>query len=596
MWIAQAITAPADGIQPAVLLEAAGAQYLFNVPEAFSRLALEHKCRPKGSLRAVFALGAGTAATGGLGGLLLRLKADGHGQLRLIGPTGMIAVAHALRHSIRWEHPQVLLSQCLPGPLDSSAYQDEQMEVTALDSNADGSAEQGAALKGAHQANGGTAVRHIKHVLVTGSPNPLYSRSFDPGEQGPVRSQAAGPGRDQHLWGYLCHMRACASVLLFLCCRDLTDMAQISRHPVIASLQHAHASRRVVVFHMTSWALSHQSDYATWLTSLPGQQVQVAGQQQQQELGFVRAACAQVSLAALAPARFLPPAALPWMASLAQEESKTPPEESVPLPHTQQSPMGHTSPLAPLQDVPVPACLLGEAGAVRVTFLGTGAAEPSKHRAPSAIHLQVTSAAGVLLDCGEGTWGQFVHFWGASGAVKKVEQLACVWISHKHADHMLGLGGILSARSHCATPLLVIGTRAVQSWLRELGPHMGWRYIFVSCSMCTGAALNSMLTQLGLAGWQCIPVRHCRDAWGCVLTSRQGWRIAYSGDTLPCIPTFSQAALGATLLIHEATFESDMAHQAQAKRHSTVDGALQTESSGTTPQYPLREGQRPKRV
>lgn len=53
------ITAPGDGVAPAVLLSlpAAGAggggggggppaQYLFNVPEGFSRLVLEHRLRP----------------------------------------------------------------------------------------------------------------------------------------------------------------------------------------------------------------------------------------------------------------------------------------------------------------------------------------------------------------------------------------------------------------------------------------------------------------------------------------------------------------------------------------------------------------------
>jgi ribonuclease Z len=55
----QLITAPGDGVAPAVLLSlpsgggsngalAPAAQYLFNVPEGFSRLVLEHKLRPGG--------------------------------------------------------------------------------------------------------------------------------------------------------------------------------------------------------------------------------------------------------------------------------------------------------------------------------------------------------------------------------------------------------------------------------------------------------------------------------------------------------------------------------------------------------------------
>ena len=37
----------------------------------------------------------------------------------------------------------------------------------------------------------------------------------------------------------------------------------------------------------------------------------------------------------------------------------------------------------------------------------------------------------------------------------QVDRLESVWVSHKHADHMLGLPGILMARSARQLPLLV---------------------------------------------------------------------------------------------------------------------------------------------
>ena len=37
----------------------------------------------------------------------------------------------------------------------------------------------------------------------------------------------------------------------------------------------------------------------------------------------------------------------------------------------------------------------------------------------------------------------------------QVDRLDAVWVSHKHADHMLGLPGILMARSASQQPLLV---------------------------------------------------------------------------------------------------------------------------------------------
>ena len=49
-----------------------------------------------------------------------------------------------------------------------------------------------------------------------------------------------------------------------------------------------------------------------------------------------------------------------------------------------------------------------------------------------------------------------------------------------------------------------------------------------------------------------------RDSWGLVLVHRAGWKVVYSGDTRPC-RRLEQAGLGATLLIHEATFEPSLA-------------------------------------
>jgi hypothetical protein len=62
---------------------------------------------------------------GGLGGLLLRLAQDGHGQVQLIGPQGTAAFGHSLRHIFRWRHPKVCLLtfflSFLPVHLDNHA-------------------------------------------------------------------------------------------------------------------------------------------------------------------------------------------------------------------------------------------------------------------------------------------------------------------------------------------------------------------------------------------------------------------------------------------------------------------------------------------
>ncbi|CAG9466997.1 unnamed protein product [Pedinophyceae sp. YPF-701] len=72
-----------------------------------------------------------------------------------------------------------------------------------------------------------------------------------------------------------------------------------------------------------------------------------------------------------------------------------------------------------------------------------------------------------------------------------------------------------------------------------------------------------------------VPVAHCHDAHALVLEHNDGWKLVYSGDTQPCA-RLAAAASGATLLIHEATFEPDLVDQARKKRHSTSAEALET--------------------
>lgn len=86
---------------------------------------------------------------------------------------------------------------------------------------------------------------------------------------------------------------------------------------------------------------------------------------------------------------------------------------------------------------------------------------------------------------------------------------------------------------------------------------------FLWSSGCTrpwvpSQVLGLMLTVLGgltgLAEWRSVPVEHCSDAHGLVLRAAAGWSLVFSGDTRPCA-ALAAAGRGATLLVHEATFE-----------------------------------------
>jgi ribonuclease BN (tRNA processing enzyme) len=74
-----------------------------------------------------------------------------------------------------------------------------------------------------------------------------------------------------------------------------------------------------------------------------------------------------------------------------------------------------------------------------VTFLGTGAAAPSKYRSSSGVDITLPqSDTRILIDCGEGTLGQLHRALGPA-LDPYMRALRLVWISHRHADHHVRL-------------------------------------------------------------------------------------------------------------------------------------------------------------
>lgn len=99
---------------------------------------------------------------------------------------------------------------------------------------------------------------------------------------------------------------------------------------------------------------------------------------------------------------------------------------------------------------------------LRVTPLGTGSAVPSKYRNVSSTLIHLPQDGGyILLDAGEGTWGQIARRFGKEGEGGKEEEesserilreLKCVFISHMHQDHHMGLATVLRKRSQVRRP------------------------------------------------------------------------------------------------------------------------------------------------
>ena len=93
-----------------------------------------------------------------------------------------------------------------------------------------------------------------------------------------------------------------------------------------------------------------------------------------------------------------------------------------------------------------------------LVFLGTAASAPTARRAPSATLIR-RGGERLLVDCGEGTQRQLLR--SDAGLI----DLDAIFLTHLHADHFLGLPGLLktySLRGRDA-PLVLFGPRGTPS-------------------------------------------------------------------------------------------------------------------------------------
>ncbi|XP_036692216.1 zinc phosphodiesterase ELAC protein 2 isoform X2 [Balaenoptera musculus] len=261
--------------------------------------------------------------------------------------------------------------------------------------------------------------------------------------------------------------------------------------------------------------------------------------------------------------------------------------EALELPNFQESVQEYRK---TVQDGPAPAGKRGQYP--EVVFLGTGSAIPMKVRNVSSALINISSDASLLLDCGEGTFGQLCRHYGDE-VDRLLGTLAAVFVSHLHADHHTGLLNILLQRERALVslgkpchPLLVVAPTQLRAWLQQYHtqcqPLLHHVSIIPAKCLQKGAEVSNpkverlislLLETCGLEEFQTCLVRHCKHAFGCALVHTSGWKVVYSGDTMPC-EALVQMGKDATLLIHEATLEDGLEEEAVEKTHSTTSQAI----------------------
>jgi ribonuclease Z len=243
-----------------------------------------------------------------------------------------------------------------------------------------------------------------------------------------------------------------------------------------------------------------------------------------------------------------------------------------------------------------------------VLFLGTAGSSPSPRRGLPATLVR-RGGDRLLFDCGEGTQRQLMQ----SVGLVELEEL---FITHFHADHVLGLPGMLKtfALRQRERELVVYGPRGLRRVFDLLSPVIGrltFRVELVELAANDelerdgyriaafdvdhgGAGLGYAIVEAPRPGEfdpdraRELGVRPGPD-FGRLQSGeevdgvrpdqvmgepRRGRRVVLTGDTAPCEMT-RLVAWEADLLVHEATFMEEDAERAAETRHSTAAQAAE---------------------
>lgn len=100
---------------------------------------------------------------------------------------------------------------------------------------------------------------------------------------------------------------------------------------------------------------------------------------------------------------------------------------------------------------------------MELTFLGTGAGIPSRNRNVTSIMLKLLDESNEMwmFDCGEATQHQILK------TTLKPRKVSKIFITHLHGDHIFGLAGFLSSRSHQGgdQPLTIYGPKGIKDYI-----------------------------------------------------------------------------------------------------------------------------------
>jgi ribonuclease Z len=236
----------------------------------------------------------------------------------------------------------------------------------------------------------------------------------------------------------------------------------------------------------------------------------------------------------------------------------------------------------------------------QITFLGTSGSIPTVERGLPALAVKYESQL-LLWDCGEGTQRQLMRYKAGYGSI------SAIFITHPHLDHYLGMFGLLetlklSSVSPKKIPVFFPGAADGFERYAFAAPEKikkGELYRTNDFTISAFAVKHSKDSygfifqenekvkfheekahSLGLRGSMFREIQQkgsLKTAKGMVKLQDVSWvkpgrKIVYGGDCLPD-SNIIEAARGADVLIHEATFDASRKDEAKERMHSTAADA-----------------------
>ncbi len=236
---------------------------------------------------------------------------------------------------------------------------------------------------------------------------------------------------------------------------------------------------------------------------------------------------------------------------------------------------------------------------IKLTILGSGAAVPTPERNLPSIAVKERRV--YLMDCGEGTQRQMMKYKVSYSKVK------CIFISHLHLDHYLGVFGLLNTlKLHGRTePLYIFGPKGIKeligkypfAFVEEIDKNFEYIDEFFSVrafeNSHTKNSFGFVLEELpkrkfnerkakslGIKGKL---FREIQEKGKVKIGKKtiklddvskiaKGKKISYSGDT-KYDENIVKHSKNSDILIHEATFDDSLKEEAELKKHSTASDA-----------------------